>query len=140
MRCRHSMPRFDYPPTRATWGARCGKSARRVLRGGTGTSDLVARLVPTHHNLDHRWLIKFVEYRVADPRILRLIQKWLKAGVMEEGKWSEAKAGSPQGSVISPLLANIYLHYTFDLWVNAWRKKYAQGEVVVIRFADDAIA
>ncbi|PYV53372.1 MAG: RNA-directed DNA polymerase [Acidobacteria bacterium] len=59
---------------------------------------------------------------------------------MEEGKWSEAKAGSPQGSVISPFLANIYLHYTFDLWVNAWRKKYAQGEVVVIRFADDAIA
>ena len=91
-------------------------------------------------NLDHGWLIKFVEHRVADPRILRLIQKWLKAGVMEEGKWSEAKTGSPQGSVISPLLANIYLHYTFDLWVNVWRKKYAQGEVVVIRFADDTIA
>jgi RNA-directed DNA polymerase len=91
-------------------------------------------------NLDHSWLIKFVEHRVADPRILRLIQKWLKAGVMEEGKWSEAKAGSPQGSVISPLLANIYLHYTFDLWVNVWRRKYAQGEVVVIRFADDTIA
>src|SRR6202521_1050958 len=91
-------------------------------------------------NLDHSWLIKFVEHRVADPRILRLIQKWLTAGVMEEGKWSEAKTGSPQGSVISPLLANIYLHYTFDLWVNVWRRKYAQGEVVVIRFADDTIA
>ena len=81
-----------------------------------------------------------MEHRVADPRILRLIQKWLKAGVMEEGKWSEAKTGSPQGSVISPLLANIYLHYTYDLWVNVWRKKYAQGEVVIIRFADDTIA
>src|SRR5213595_2079724 len=91
-------------------------------------------------NLDKSWLIKFVEHRVADPRILRLIQKWLNAGVMEEGRWSETKTGSPQGSVISPLLANIYLHYTFDLWVNVWRKKYAQGEVVVIRFADDTIA
>ena len=90
-------------------------------------------------NLDKGWLVKFVEHRVADPRILRLIQKWLKAGVMEDGKWSEAKTGSPQGSVISPLLANIYLHYSFDLWVNVWRKKWAQGEVVVIRFADDTI-
>src|ERR1700758_4252356 len=79
-------------------------------------------------NLDKSWLIKFVEHRVADPRILRLIQKWLKAGVMEEGKWSEPKTGSPQGSVISPLLANIYLHYVFDLWVNVWRTKWAQGE------------
>ena len=90
-------------------------------------------------NLDHRWLIKFVEHRVADPRILRLIRKWLKAGVMEEGRWSEVQTGSPQGAVISPLLANIYLHYSFDLWVNDWRRKYAQGEVVVIRFADDTI-
>jgi len=90
-------------------------------------------------NRDHCWLIKFVEHRVADPRILRLIQKWLKAGVMEEGKWSEVQTGSPQGSVISPLLANIYLHYSFDLWVNVWRRKCAQGEVVVIRYADDTI-
>jgi len=90
-------------------------------------------------NLDKSWMIKFVEHRVADPRILRLIQKWLKAGVMEEGKWSEPKTGSPQGSVISPLLANVYLHYVFDLWVNVWRQKWAQGEVVVIRYADDTI-
>src|SRR5215468_5181087 len=90
-------------------------------------------------NLDKSWMIRFVEHRVADPRILRLIQKWLKAGVMEEGKWSEPKTGSPQGSVISPLLANIYLHYCFDLWVNVWRQKWAQGEVVVIRYADDTV-
>jgi RNA-directed DNA polymerase len=90
-------------------------------------------------NLDKGWMIRFVEHRVADPRILRLIKKWLKAGVMEEGKWSEPKTGSPQGSVISPLLANVYLHYVFDLWVNVWRRKWAQGEVVVIRYADDTI-
>src|SRR3984893_4518518 len=78
-------------------------------------------------NLEKTWLLKFVEHRVADPRILRLIRKWLKAGVMEEGKWSETETGTPQGSVISPLLANIYLHYVFDLWVEVWRKKCAHG-------------
>src|SRR5215510_4029557 len=91
-------------------------------------------------NLDKGWMTKFMEHRVADPRILRLIRKWLKAGVMEEGRWSEPEAGTPQGSVISPLLANVYLHYSFDLWVNVWRRKWAQGEVVVIRYADDSIA
>src|SRR5215472_4496286 len=99
---------------------------------------LEADITSFFDNLDKSWLIKFLEHRVADPRILRLIQKWLKAGVMEEGKWSEPKTGSPQGSVISPLLANIYLHYSFDLWVNVWRQKWAQGEVVVIRYADDS--
>ena len=89
--------------------------------------------------LDKSWLIKFVEHRVADPRILRLIRKWLNAGVMEDGQWSETKTGTPQGSVISPTLANIYLHYAFDLWVDVWRKKCALGEVVVVRYADDTI-
>src|SRR6202161_1937702 len=90
-------------------------------------------------NLDKAWMIKFVEHRVADRRILRLIQKWLKAGVMEDGKWSDTETGTPQGSVISPLLANIYLHYVFDLWVDVWRKKYARGEVIVLRYADDIV-
>src|SRR5882724_5120662 len=90
-------------------------------------------------NLDKSWLIKFVEHRVADPRILRLIQKWLNAGVMEAGEWSNTQTGSPQGSVVSPLLANIYLHYAFDLWVDVWRAKCAQGEVVVVRYADDTV-
>src|SRR5499425_1162027 len=89
--------------------------------------------------ISHEWMLKFVQHRVADRRILRLIQKWLKAGVMEEGKWLETEMGTPQGAVISPLLANIYLHYVFDLWVNAWRKKHARGAVVVVRYADDTV-
>jgi group II intron reverse transcriptase/maturase len=89
--------------------------------------------------LDKSWLLKFVEHRVADRRILRLIRKWLKAGVMEEGKWSEPFTGTPQGAVISPLLANVYLHYSFDLWVHAWRQRWAQGEVVISRYADDTV-
>jgi group II intron reverse transcriptase/maturase len=89
--------------------------------------------------IDKSWMIKFMEHRVADRRLLRLIQKWLNAGVLEDGQWSETKMGTPQGAVISPLLANIYLHYAFDLWVEAWRKKYAQGDVIVIRFADDTV-
>ena len=90
-------------------------------------------------NLSHDWLLKFVQHRVADRRILRLIQKWLKAGVMEEGEWKDTEMGTPQGSVASPLLANIYLHYVFDLWVDAWRKKCARGDVVVVRYADDNV-
>jgi len=90
-------------------------------------------------NLDRGWLLKFLQHRVADPRMLRLIQKWLEAGVMEEGEWKDTEIGTPQGSVISPLLANIYLHYVFDLWVDAWRKKCAHGDVVVVRYADDNV-
>jgi len=90
-------------------------------------------------SISHEWMLKFVQHRVADRRILRLIQKWLKAGVMEEGEWSETEMGTPQGAVVSPLLANIYLHYVFDLWVQAWRKKHARGDVVVVRYADDTV-
>jgi group II intron reverse transcriptase/maturase len=90
-------------------------------------------------NLRKDTLLKFVEQRVADRRILRLIQKWLNAGVMENGIWSNPETGSPQGSVASPLLANIYLHYAFDLWVHAWRQKKVRGEVVVVRYADDTV-
>jgi RNA-directed DNA polymerase len=88
-------------------------------------------------NMSHEWTEKFVQHRVADRRIQRLIHKWLKAGVSEEGEWSETKVGTPQGAVISPLLANIYLHYVFDQWVEVWRKRRAKGEVIVIGYADD---
>jgi retron-type reverse transcriptase len=90
-------------------------------------------------SISHDWTLKFVQHRVADRRILRLIQKWLKAGVMEEGQWSETERGTPQGAVASPLLANIYLHYVFDLWVQMWRNKHAQGDVIVVRYADDIV-
>ena len=89
--------------------------------------------------VDHPWLVQFVEHRIADQRIVRLIQKWLKAGVMEDGRWFETEEGTPQGSVISPILANLYLHHVLDLWVKAWRKKVARGEVIVVRYADDAV-
>jgi len=89
--------------------------------------------------LQHSWLVKFVEHRIGDKRVVRLIQKWLKAGVMEDGEWSETKEGSPQGSVISPILANLYLHYVSDLWVEQWRRKQVRGEVIIVRYADDAV-
>lgn len=90
-------------------------------------------------NMSHEWIDRFIQYRIADPRILRLIRKWLRAGVSEEGEWSETKIGTPQGAVISPLLANIYLHYAFDLWADVWRKKIAEGDVIVVRYADDLV-
>jgi group II intron reverse transcriptase/maturase len=89
--------------------------------------------------IDHEWLVKFVEHRLADRRVVRLIQKWLNAGVLEEGKRLHVEEGTPQGGSASPLLANLYLHYVFDLWVQAWRKKRARGEVIVVRFADDIV-
>jgi group II intron reverse transcriptase/maturase len=89
--------------------------------------------------LQHTWLIQFVEHRVGDRRITRLIRKWLKAGVMEQGQWNETKEGSPQGAVISPVLANLYLHHVLDLWVEPWRKKQACGDVIIVRYADDAV-
>lgn len=89
--------------------------------------------------MNHEWTRKFIEHRVADRRILRLIQKWLQAGVSEDGQWSETTVGTPQGAVVSPLLANVYLHYVFDLWAEAWRKKVASGEVIVVRYADDLV-
>jgi group II intron reverse transcriptase/maturase len=89
--------------------------------------------------IDHTWLVKFLEHRIGDRRILRLIRKWLHAGIIEDGEWSEITAGSPQGSVISPLLSNVYLHYVFDLWVEWWRKHHCRHDVIVVRYADDFV-
>ncbi len=90
-------------------------------------------------SLDHQWLVKFLEHRIADRRVLRLIQKWLAAGVIENGAWTAFEEGVPQGASASPLLANIYLHYVFDLWAHQWRTRHAHGDVVITRFADDFV-
>jgi len=89
--------------------------------------------------LSHEWLVKFVEHRIADRRVVRLIQKWLNAGVLEDGRRTRTEEGTPQGGSASPLLANVYLHYVFDLWVQAWRQKRAHGDVIVVRYADDIV-
>jgi len=89
--------------------------------------------------VDHEWMKRFVEHRIGDRRVVRLIQKWLKAGVMEQGRWFETEEGTPQGAVISPTLANLYLHYVLDLWVDQWRRTKATGDVIIVRYADDAV-
>jgi len=88
--------------------------------------------------ISHEWLLKFLEHRIADQRLLRLCRKWLRAGVSEDGQWSKTEVGTPQGAVISPVLANLYLHYVLDLWADAWRKT-ARGDIIIVRYADDFV-
>jgi RNA-directed DNA polymerase len=100
---------------------------------------LEADIKSFYDTINHTWLMEFLERRIADPRMLRLIRKWLRAGVSEDGEWSRTEVGTPQGSVISPLLSNIYLHYVLDQWVAEWRKNKAIGEVIIVRYADDFV-
>jgi len=90
-------------------------------------------------SVSHDWLVRFVEHRVGDQRVIRLLRKWLKAGVMEDGAITPTEAGTPQGAVASPLLANVYLHYVFDLWAERWRQHHAHGNVIFVRYADDIV-
>jgi RNA-directed DNA polymerase len=90
--------------------------------------------------ISHEWMVRFLEHRIGDKRVVRLIIKWLKAGVLEDGAQIKAEEGTPQGAVISPLLANIYLHYVYDLWAKQWRNKHCKGDMIVIRFTDDSVA
>ncbi|HEX4955219.1 MAG TPA: group II intron reverse transcriptase/maturase [Thermoanaerobaculia bacterium] len=90
-------------------------------------------------SIDHGWLRQFLEHRIGDRRLLRLIQRWLDAGVIENGAWQETAGGTPQGATISPLLANLYLHHVFDLWAQQWRRRHARGEILLVRYADDFI-
>lgn len=128
-----------------SYGYRPGRSPHRALDAlAAAIQDKVdwvldADIRSFFDTIDHEWLQKFVEHRIGDKRMVRLLMKWVHAGVMEDGKLHDVEAGTPQGGIISPLLANIYLHYVLDLWVCQWRKRHARGEVYVVRFADDVV-
>jgi len=129
-----------------SYGFRPGRSAHDALdslSAGIMTKKvnwiLDADIQGFFDNISHARLMELIELRIADPRILRLIRKWLTAGVSEDGQWSETKVGTPQGAVISPLLANIYLHYVLDQWATEWRKVQAKGDAVIVRYADDFV-
>ena len=130
-----------------SYGFRPGRSAHNALDAvsvGVGAKRvnwiLDADIAKFFDTIEHDWLVKFIEHRVADARVVRLIKKWLHAGVLEEGRITQSELGTVQGGSISPLLANIYLHYAFDLWVNQWRVRHARGDVIVVRYADDWVA
>ena len=129
-----------------SYGFRPGRSAHDALDAlAAGIYDrkvnwvLDADIRDFFSSLDHGWLLRFLEHRVGDRRVLRLIQKWLAAGVIEDGAWSPTERGTAQGASASPLLANVYLHYVFDLWAHWWRRRHASGDVVIVRYADDYI-
>ena len=129
-----------------SYGFRPGRSQHKALDAlSVALTDkkvnwvLDADLDSFFDSIDHSWLIKFLEHRIGDNRILRLIRKWLHAGVIEEGVWTPGKEGSPQGSVISPILSNVFLHYVLDLWIDWWRQQQGRGEIVVVRYADDFV-
>ena len=129
-----------------SYGFRLGRSQHRALDAlwiGLHSSKvnwvLDADIQAFFDTIEHNWMLKFLEHRIADGRILRLIRKWLTAGVIEDGKRTVSQVGTPQGAVISPLLANIYLHYVFDLWTHRWRRHEADGDVIVVRYADDSV-
>jgi RNA-directed DNA polymerase len=126
-----------------SYGFRPGRSAHDALDSlSAGMTKKVnwildADIQGFFDNISHEKLMELIELRIADPKILRLIRKWLTAGISEDGQWSETKVGTPQGAVISPLLANIYLHYVLDQWVMNWRKESAKGDAIIVRYADD---
>lgn len=129
-----------------SYGFRPGRSAHNALDAltvGITTTKvnwvLDADIRGFFDAIDHDWMIRFMEHRIADRRVLRHVKKWLNAGVLENGKRSRSDWGTPQGGSISPLLANIYLHYAFDLWADSWRRTEARGDVIVVRYADDIV-
>lgn len=115
--------------------------ALSVAIGGTRVNWILdADIRSFFDKLSQSWLVRFLEHRIGDERVIRLVRKWLKAGVLDDGEWSVSETGTPQGAVASPLLANVYLHYVFDLWAQQWRRREATGNVIVVRYADDIVA
>ncbi|EQD54001.1 RNA-directed DNA polymerase (Reverse transcriptase) [mine drainage metagenome] len=130
-----------------SYGFRPGRSqhdALDALAAGIGATRvnwiLDADIRSYFDEIDQKWLVRFLEHRIGDERIIRLVRKWLKAGVLDEGVWSVSEMGTPQGAVASPLLANVFLHYVFDLWAAQWRRREATGNVIFVRYADDIVA
>jgi len=130
-----------------SYGFRPGKSAHNALDAVSVGIErrkvswiLDADISKFYDTIEHDWLIKFLEHRVADTRVVRLIKKWLHAGVLEDGRLMQSDVGTVQGGSISPLLSNVYLHYAFDLWVKQWRARHAEGDMIVVRYADDWVA
>lgn len=126
-----------------SYGFRPGRSPHQAL------SSLHTAIMSQHVNwvldadirsffdsVDHEWLLRMLAHRIADPRMLRLVRMWLKAGIFESGETYETDRGTPQGAGISPLLANIFLHYALDLWIHQWRRRHARGRVTIVRYAD----
>jgi RNA-directed DNA polymerase len=129
-----------------SYGFRPGRSAHDALDAlAAGIYDkkvnwvLDADIRDFFGSLDHGWMMRFLEHRVADRRVLRLIQRWLRAGIIEDGVWTKTDGGTAQGASASPLLANVYLHYVFDQWAHRWRRRHASGDVIIVRYADDYI-
>src|SRR6478609_1599037 len=129
-----------------SYGFRPGRSAHQALqtvREAVTTEPvnwvLDADIRRYFDSVDHAWLLRMMAHRIADPRVLRLIRQWLRAGILESGVYADTVEGTPQGAGISPLLANIFLHYVLDLWVEQWRRRQARGRVVIVRYADDFV-
>ena len=129
-----------------SYGSRTGRSQHAALDALAAALDrrkvnwiLDADIRSFFDSVSHTWLVRFLEHRIGDKRVIRLISKWLKAGVMEDGVVAPTEVGTPQGAVVSPLLANVYLHYVFDLWANRWRKHHARGQVIFVRYVDDIV-
>lgn len=129
---------YGFRPKRGTHNALDALAVGIVRRKVNWVLDLDIR--DFFGSISHTWMVRFLQHRIGDTRVIRLIQKWLSAGVMEKGKWEpQGEIGTPQGATASPLLANVYLHHVFDLWAHDWRKRNARGDVIIVRYADDAV-